>query len=629
MSNPYDSDLTCESRRSEILYDCAIERANEIIGSQEMTPERMKKIISDFIEAQGLDAPLLSCACCGFRNLDATSTTRSYREVDIADDTIQRILKLRDEVDNEDRIDAEDSCSLHTLQRHRQLMEREPLSIPINDDGDTREVELWRLCSTWPSKKPDELEEQREYLPDYMFDKKSGGPLYYHLHPEFVQEKVPGDPSQGYTATICSECEKVIESGGTPDLPYPRRSIAAGVDFGDFTRIGLEPLTERERQIISKIRHYLLFIKIESNTKDGRVIERGQSKIKGCGIYFDDDSTQVVSDLLSKEGLNGNVSLQFVGPDGEYDALAAKVLGNPNVEGRAWVIYQWLKVLKGVNLHYEHDDELPHFNEVKTKVQAANKALIKDAERVDDTSIIKKTEIAKDDVRRIRTTRSRSRVDTKLKEDGDIPFKCSILTSSVKKDKGTDIDSEYLDSAAKTLGIDEKQLYAAAMSRRERDPLNDYEKGDETIAKAAPDVFMFGTAYGNKGPNLNQYEMEHLIMQYTTRTGSNRPLLFQLFESGRRQSVIRGMHAKVCSNQKEFEQFANEFSSDEFQAKLRNAVNNPKGGAAKYVMKKLVPLLTFPGKKSHFGALERNESAGQILALGRHFGCAPAFLTFG
>jgi hypothetical protein len=44
---------------------------------------------------------------------------------------------------------------------------------------------------------------------------------------------------------------------------------------------------------------------------------------------------------------------------------------------------------------------------------------------------------------------------------------------------------------------------------------------------------------------------------------------------------------------------------------------------------KLVPVLTYAGRKSVFGALERNESAGQILALGRRFGCASAFLTFG
>jgi len=635
-----------------------------------MTPDRMKEIISDFTEAQGLDAPLKACACCGLRNLDSSSTTRSYREVDIADYKVQNMLKLRDETDDEGDIDGEDDpeedggddnsdeslsvddrssdpmecedtpqldnnikCdpliqfgSAKTLQKHRRAMKEKPLSIPYNDDGDTKEVETWRLCSVWPARKPEDLVEEKEKLPDYLFDEESGEPIYYHLHPEFVQEKVPGDPLKGYTATICSECEKVIESGGTTKIPYPRRSIAAGVDFGDADRIGLEPLTERERQIISKVRHYLLLIKIESNTADGKVKERGQSAVKGCGIYFDDDSAQVVSDLLSQEGLNGKVSLQFVGPDGEYDSLAKKVLGSANVYGRAWVIYQWLKVLREVNLYYEHDDELPEFDEVKTRIEASNEALVKDAECVNDEGVVRETEIVKDDVRRVRT-RSCSRGDTNAKEDGDFPFRCSLLTSSVKRD--AELDRDYLESAAKALGTDEKKLYATAMSRREETPLNEYDNGDKTIAKSAPDVFIFGAAYENKGPTLNKYEREHLILQYTTNAASNRPLLFQLFESDRRHSVIRGMHAKVSSDQKGFEQFANEFSSLEFQAKLINATKNPKGKAAKYVLGKLVPVLTCAGKKSTFGALERNESAGQILALGRHFGCAPAFLTFG
>ena len=47
------------------------------------------------------------------------------------------------------------------------------------------------------------------------------------------------------------------------------------------------------------------------------------------------------------------------------------------------------------------------------------------------------------------------------------------------------------------------------------------------------------------------------------------------------------------------------------------------------MLNKVTPLLTFAGRKSAFGAFERNQSAGEILALGRHFGCAPSFLTFG
>ena len=107
-----------------------------------------------------------------------------------------------------------------TLQHHRLAMKIKPLSIPCNEHGDTKEVETWRLNSVWPAKKPEDLVADKDKLPDYMFDEE-GIPVYYHLHPELVDEKVvPGEKNR-YYATICSDCEKVIESGGTPELPYP------------------------------------------------------------------------------------------------------------------------------------------------------------------------------------------------------------------------------------------------------------------------------------------------------------------------------------------------------------------------------------------------------------------------
>ena len=649
-----------EIKRTEILYNYAIQEVKVTIRSQKLTAERKSELMSKFYKAQGIglpwgetqcftaesiDAPLVSCSCCGIRNMDTTESRRSYKEVDLSKDNVQCMLKLKDgddniktgtdgEVDDEGNDDEVRLGLGWTLQRHRLAMKMKPLSIPCNEHGDTKEVETWRLKSVWPAKKPEELVADKYKLPDYMFDEE-GIPVYYHLHPEFVREDVcPGEKNR-YYAMICSDCEKVIESGGTPELPYPRRSVAAGVDFGDANRIGLEPLTERERQMISKNRHYLLVIKIESNTADGRVRERGQSAVKGCGIYFNHDSPHVVSDLLSQESLNGDVTLQFVGPEGEYDALAAKVMGSANVEGRAWVIHQWLQVLHEVNEHYIHDDALPEFNEVKAKVKAANEALVKDAGHIDDKNVLRETEIAKDDARHIRTHggETEDEDDKDGKPGGtvvDIPLRCSFMTAATKNRLGTDEDLAFLESAKQTLGVDEdQQAFAKAMSRREENPLNEYDNGDMILAKACPDLFMFGYAYHSSRPTLNKYETQHLLMQYTASAGSNRNLLCQLFESNRRHSVISNMHAKVSSDPKAFDQFANEFASVEFQTKLQAAIKNPNGSDAKYVLNKLTPLLTFAGRKSAFGALERNESAGQILALGRQIGCSSNFLTFG
>ena len=140
---------------------------------------------------------------------------------------------------------------------------------------------------------------------------------------------------------------------------------------------------------------------------------------------------------------------------------------------------------------------------------------------------------------------------------------------------------------------------------------------------------MFGYAYHNSGPTLNKYEIEHLLLQFTTSAASNRPLLFQLFESDRRHGVISRMHAKAISDPREFEKFADEFSTEEFHAKVKAAVKNPDGPDAKYILNKLTPLLTSGGKKSAYGAMDKNRSAGEILAMGRRFGSAPSFNTFG
>ena len=626
-----------------------------ILESQLVTPQERKNLLSKYYKDQGLglpwgdkqcftnadnaqvtiDAPLSTCSVCGLRSLHTDTSKRTYEEVDVK--YLIDKLRLREgnededvdtngDTDAADDEDLDDKCvltgprSLRTQGYHRRLMEREPLCIPCNDNGDTKEVELWRLRSVWPAKKPEELEEEKEKLPDYMFDDE-GNPVFCHLHPEFVREDLSPGEENRYWAMVCSHCKKSLD-----EKKSPWRSLVSGIDFGVANRIGLEPLTERERQMVSKIRHFLYIIKIESNTADGRVKERGQSALKGCGIYFNDDSVRVVSDLLSQESINGDVYLNFVGPEGEYDALAAKVIGSANVEGRAWVIYQWLKVLGEVNCHYQYDDELPEYDQVKAKLKAANEALVKDATCVDDEGVARRTRIDQDDVRMVRT-RSRSRGGTDTNDEGnDFPFRCSLLASNKT---GTDVDREYLESAAESLGLDQEDMTREWLSRREATPLNEYENGDTIMAKSSPDLFMFGYAYHNSGPTLNKYEIEHLLLQFTTSAASNRPLLFQLFESDRRHGVISSMHAKVISDPREFEKFANEFSTDEFQVKVKAAAKNPDGPDAKYILHKLTPLLTSGGKKSAYGAMDKNRSAGEILAMGRRFGSAPSFDTFG
>ena len=141
-------------------------------------------------------------------------------------------------------------------------------------------------------------------------------------------------------------------------------------------------------------------------------------------------------------------------------------------------------------------------------------------------------------------------------------------------DATTDDTHDYLVSVAQELGIDtsdEKKEYDESkeatkmewMSYREQDPFNEFLGGasgrkDEGLAKAFPDVFFLGKGYDSNRPSLNEEQVQHLLMQFTTNAASCQPLLFYLFDQLQRHGSIKGMHAKDAQNPGEFAKFAEE-----------------------------------------------------------------------
>ena len=59
---------------------------------------------------------------------------------------------------------------------------------------------------------------------------------------------------------LCSNCTESIKNKNK----IPELYIANGVDFGDYTRIGLTKLSVIENCLISRLRLYIQVIKIES-----------------------------------------------------------------------------------------------------------------------------------------------------------------------------------------------------------------------------------------------------------------------------------------------------------------------------------------------------------------------------
>jgi len=619
-----------------ILREYIYSRVEQIIECQRLTPAKQQELGQRFLQAQGrgvswgkkdfgggsIDAPLLTCACCGYRSFDNEEIS-GYQDFDLGTDLC--LLKMNYE----------------EREIHNSRIEQgvgDPLVLPVNKAGKTKVFETWKVYSVWPQDRDWVIKTQQAYNQDrdasaYDDNLFEDNPLfggkrlkYYHLHPEFVDEYTKDSGKVGFKAKICGHCSESIDARNK----IPERSVANGIDFGDYRRIGLESLTLRERLIISKVRHYLNIIKIESNA--GKLRENTHSALKGCGIMFDHDSPQVVADLLTPDSINGSVELQFVGPDGKYDSLIAKAIKSANVSGRAHVIYQWLAVLMRINKWYEDDDPLPSFYNFRELMQDCNNEL---AQRAQLTASEDTSNIARDDYAQIRqATTAYDSTSASNKSDNEFPMRCVYLTSQNKttNDNRADHDHDYLVNTAAEIDLDvkeEKRQYNATVKKafREKNPVNEFLTFDEGLVKAHVDVFLLGTAYKKSTPRLTAKERIHLLMQFTTAAASCQPLIFHLFDQMQRHETIKAVHAKT-QDREQWSKFVKEFMSNDFQGKLKQAVANPHSKNGRYVMKKLTPILNSTGKSATFGALERDRSKGEILACARRFGCAPTFLTF-
>ena len=272
---PEDMDLTDEYTYNNI---------REKIRGQNVTPDIQAELASRFLKSQGRgsqeggyladnfrdaaddgrspsgvsrDAPLCSCSVCGLRGFDTAinDEPRSFTYMNLNE---LAILELTDEQEHvhRQRIEKHSNVELPVMEMD--------LSSEGNSEMQHKPFDLWKAWSVFPQTKQ-----------PYIHTGK-----WYHLHPEFVEQAnasenpiaqrgegeykpttADGD-SLPHKALVCEECRNSIRKKTLPDL-----SVAKGVDYGSFKRIGgLQELSFIERTILSKCRLYTQVVKIESNT---------------------------------------------------------------------------------------------------------------------------------------------------------------------------------------------------------------------------------------------------------------------------------------------------------------------------------------------------------------------------
>ena len=134
-------------------------------------------------------------------------------------------------------------------------------------------------------------------------------------------------------------------------------SLAKGVQFGDFNRIGLETPTLFERIAIARVRLYMCVVKMKYDPNDVSSKKYNDScatrVLKGHAVAFDHDAPEVVSNIFSEEGLRKILNVVLIGDDDKIDQLATDSLGSYSLNGRAYVLYQWIACLKVTNKYYK------------------------------------------------------------------------------------------------------------------------------------------------------------------------------------------------------------------------------------------------------------------------------------
>ena len=107
-----------------------------------------------------------------------------------------------------------------------------------------------------------------------------------------------------------------------------------------------------------------------------------------------------------KKIMGEDICIQFVGSKGEYDKLLARTKNSrpSHLFGRAWVVYQWVAVLKKLHYLYKSEPALVSLNETKRRIAQTVGILSSQTINAFDDACLNAMNIARDDVTDIRAS---------------------------------------------------------------------------------------------------------------------------------------------------------------------------------------------------------------------------------
>jgi hypothetical protein len=176
-------------------------------------------------------------------------------------------------------------------------------------------------------------------------------------------------------ALLCYSCKQCLDK----PAPY-KHSLAAGIDFGQLSRLGLGPLTDLERALLADVRLYGVVLKINA-TPSGAA----QQALSGHFISFYNDGLQAVgkhfdADHLSR--LSENFIVMFTGPKNSTDVLRRSALQANCIQVNTRRIYNFLCIRQA--LDPEEGNEILSVEELDRCLNGFTAELVRNAEVFQD-----------------------------------------------------------------------------------------------------------------------------------------------------------------------------------------------------------------------------------------------------
>ena len=340
------------------------EKFLRMLKSEMLTLEEQDSLLQDFLRQHGrtnvdasgfADCSILACGACGRK--DAQRNGIDYKKYELS--------KL-------DAFILTDEDFLEYLIHY----DSPPLMLSLDGTSSLQAVHTYKARSIW-------------FEGGVLSDES----VCYNLHPELVDY----DSKHGkYYTYFCKTCGNTWEDHQT----FNDLSIAAGIDFGDYQRLGLTKPNAFERAIISKIRHYYHIIKIQSNNIK---TDYSRNALKGHSIMFKHDAPQKAASLLEDwdvSNFSDYLKLHFFSRTCNIDRLIQRTLGTSTILARAYVVHQWLSVLKKINVLHENDT-VPDLEDLNGKIKIINDKLIEQAMRTTNEQVVKHEHSVGDDVAQV------------------------------------------------------------------------------------------------------------------------------------------------------------------------------------------------------------------------------------